>query len=101
MGSEIMFRITESAHKKLINTINQEKTSTDENLYLRLSMGIGWGGPKLNLSLEERKIQGDLSFEFDNLIVIIHEKDFVYFDHTKLDYVKDVLGNSRFQLLKV
>lgn len=38
---------------------------------------------------------------FEDLIIIIHEKDFVYFDHTKLDYVEDVMGNKKFQLLKV
>lgn len=95
----MMFHLTESAHKKLLNTICIEKKTNDEELFLRLSMGIGWGGPKLNLSLEEQKITGDLTFKFDDLIVIIHERDFVYFDHTKLDYVKDVLGNSKFQLL--
>ncbi len=33
--------------------------------------------------------------------MVIHEQDFVYFSDTKLDYVKDVLGKGRFQLLKV
>lgn len=53
----------------------------------------------MNLSLEERKIHGDLTFEFDDLIVLIHEKDLGYFDQTKLDYVKDERGNGRFQLI--
>jgi Fe-S cluster assembly iron-binding protein IscA len=55
----------------------------------------------LNLSLEEQKINGDFSFSFDELNIIIHERDFVYFDHTKLDYVEDVLGKRRFQLIKI
>jgi Fe-S cluster assembly iron-binding protein IscA len=55
----------------------------------------------LNLSLEERKITGDLLFEFEGLNILIHEQDFVYFDHTKLDYVEDVLGKSSFTLLKI
>lgn len=93
------FQMTGSAREFLQITVNKEKNTKDEELFLRLSMGIGWGVPKLNLSLEERKIQGDLTFEFDDLIVIIHEKDFVYFNHTKLDYVIDVLGNKKFQLL--
>ncbi|EAR66103.1 hypothetical protein B14911_12312 [Bacillus sp. NRRL B-14911] len=33
--------------------------------------------------------------------MLIHEKDFVYFDHTKLDYIKDVFGNAKFQLIKL
>ena len=55
----------------------------------------------MNLSLEERKIEGDRTYQFDDLTVIIHEKDMVYFNHTKLDYVADVLGNKRFQLLRM
>ena len=96
-----MFKLTESAYHKLTDIINQEKTSEDEQLYLRLTMGIGWGGPKLNLSLEERKIEGDRSFEWNDLTVIIHEKDMVYFNDTKLDYVQDVLGNKQFKLLRI
>jgi len=96
-----MFKMTESANKILQSAVTNEKKSNEEQLYIRLSMGIGWGGPKLNLSLEERTISGDHEFAFDDLKVIINEKDFVYFDHTKLDYVKDVLGNGRFQLLTI
>jgi hypothetical protein len=36
-----MFKLTESAYHKLTEIINQEKTSEDEQLYLRLTMGIG------------------------------------------------------------
>ena len=96
-----MFKITGNAQTYLVDQVEREKETKDETLYVRLSMGIGWGGPKLNLSLEEQKINGDLSFSFDELNIIIHERDFVYFDHTKLDYVEDVLGKKRFQLIKI
>lgn len=96
-----MFKITGSAGQVLLEIVESEKQTPDEELFVRLTMGIGWGGPKLNLSLEERKIQGDQLFTFDDLKILIHEKDYVYFDHTKLDYVKDVLGKGRFQLLKI
>ncbi len=36
-----MFKITESADKKLIDIVNNEKVTPDEQLFLRLSMGIG------------------------------------------------------------
>ena len=36
-----MFKLTESAYHKLIEIVNQEKKSEDEQLYLRLTMGIG------------------------------------------------------------
>lgn len=36
-----MFKVTESAYRVLIKTVNNEKKTVDEELYLRLSMGIG------------------------------------------------------------
>ncbi|MCM3584433.1 hypothetical protein M3182_01590 [Mesobacillus maritimus] len=53
------------------------------------------------MSLEEQPLTADRTFSFDELEILIHEEEYVYFDHTKLDYVQDPLGSSRFQLLKV
>jgi hypothetical protein len=36
-----VFKLTESAYKKLLETVNREKQSPEEQLFLRLSMGIG------------------------------------------------------------
>ncbi|MDR6123288.1 hypothetical protein QFZ87_002885 [Bacillus sp. SLBN-46] len=36
-----MFRITGNAHKILQDSINKEKKTENEILYIRLSMGIG------------------------------------------------------------
>ncbi len=36
-----MFKITESAYHKLADTIQSEKKTEDERLFLRLTMGIG------------------------------------------------------------
>jgi hypothetical protein len=36
-----LFNITGSAHKLLALTIEKEKESPDEQLFLRLSMGVG------------------------------------------------------------
>jgi hypothetical protein len=41
MDCEMMFQLTESAHKKLLNTVMNEKKTIDEQLFIRLSMGIG------------------------------------------------------------
>ncbi|WP_257985657.1 MULTISPECIES: hypothetical protein [Bacillus] len=38
---------------------------------------------------------------FEELKVVIHERDAVYFNNIKLDFVEDVLGTGRFQLLKI
>lgn len=96
-----LLKMTENARILLEAAIEKEKQTPDEPLFVRLSMGVGWGGPKLNLSLEERKISGDLIFEFDSVKIIIHEREYVYFENTKLDYVRDALGNGAFKLLKI
>lgn len=41
IGCEMMFKITESAYKILLYTVQKEKKTIEEELYLRLSMGIG------------------------------------------------------------
>ena len=96
-----MFKVTAAALTVLDQAIAQEQTNELEKLYVRLSMGIGWGGPQLKLSLEEQPISGDQVHAFDHVDILIHENDFNYFDHTKLDYIKDVLGKGKFQLLKI
>ncbi|CEG27395.1 hypothetical protein [Bacillus sp. B-jedd] len=55
----------------------------------------------MNLSLEEQKLPKDKEYDFEDLKILIHENDMVYFNDTKLDYVKDVFGSGRFQLLKI
>ncbi|WP_277875339.1 hypothetical protein [Cytobacillus oceanisediminis] len=39
--------------------------------------------------------------EIEGVEVLIHERDYIHFDSTKLDYVEDVFGRGRFQLLKI
>ena len=96
-----MFKITSSAFDVLEQAIKNERNSEDEKLFVRLTMGIGWGAPKIKLSLEEQPIQGDQVHRFGQLDLLIHENDFVYFNHTKLDYTVDVLGKGRFHLIRI
>ena len=92
-----MFKITGSAHDFLLSVLERE----EDPLYVRVTMGIGWGGPQLKLSLEEQPLKGDEIYEFGDIKILIHERDYVYFDHTKLDYVTDVLGKGKLQLIKI
>ena len=96
-----MFKITGEARTYLLKVIEAERQVPEEELFLRLSMGIGWGVPKLNLSLEEQKIKGDRTFDFDSLIIIINEKEYDYFNQFKLDYREVAQGKNRFQLIKI
>lgn len=96
-----MIKLTSSAVQILEDAIKKEQKDESEKLYIRLSMGIGWGGPQLKLSLEEQPLSNDEQIEVEGINLLIHPKDRVYFENTKLDYVKDVFGSGRFQLLKV
>ncbi|MDP4087593.1 MAG: hypothetical protein Q8934_23810, partial [Bacillota bacterium] len=58
-------------------------------------------GPKLSLSLEERKLKDDHVYQFDDLEILIHEKDMVDFNNTKVDYMKDAKGRGKFQILAI
>ncbi|WP_449622961.1 hypothetical protein [Robertmurraya sp. Marseille-Q9965] len=53
------------------------------------------------MSLEEQPLEKDEIYSFEDLNILIYEKDKVYFDHTKLDYVKDPLGKNKLQLIKL
>jgi Fe-S cluster assembly iron-binding protein IscA len=53
------------------------------------------------LSLEEQPLQADQLYTFDQLDILIHPNDYVYFHQTKLDYVKDVFGKGQYKLLKM
>lgn len=96
-----MFKLTENCQQRLSEIVNHEKNYDEEKLFIRLSMGFGWGAPKLNLSLEEQTLTDDQLYDFEKVKILIHEKDSPFFDQTKLDYVQDTSGNGRFQLLKI
>lgn len=96
-----MFQITGRAYELISKAIENEKKTADEQLYVRLSIGIGWGGPELNLSLEEQPITNDEILTIEDLFFLVQPRDMVYCNQTKLDYVTDVLGKGRFKLIKI
>ena len=96
-----MLKITEAAYHILLSAVEKEKKTEGEVLYVRLTMGIGWGGPQLKLSLEEKPLQEDQLITIDELNIVIHHQDRVYFENSKLDFQTDVLGKGRFQVLKM
>lgn len=96
-----MFKITESAKEFLLDVLNREKKNEEEKLFIRISMGTCWEGPKLSLSLEEQKLKDDRVYDFEKFEVLIHEKDMPYFNQTILDHIKDEKGNGKFQVLSI
>ena len=69
--------------------------------FIRLAMGIGWGGPQLRLTLEESALDSDEITEQDGIQFLVNERDKVYFENTKLDYVKALFGGGQFKVLRV
>ena len=57
-----MVKVSEIAAEKLKEVISKEKNP--ENIMLRVEFGgFGWGGPKLQLTLEELKDENDVVVE--------------------------------------
>lgn len=97
-----MFNITNEAQEVLKRAIRQEQENEEEKLYVRLAIGISSCAPRLlTLSLEEKPITGDQLYTFDGIDILIHKDEFKYFHNKKLDYIRDALGEARFQLIKL
>lgn len=95
-----MVKLTAVAYDKIHSIIENEQNPGDK-LYLRATMGIGWGGPQLKLSLEEEPLGEDTVVTFEDIDILIHKRDEPYFDNTKIDISEDVFGKKKFILLKV
>jgi Fe-S cluster assembly iron-binding protein IscA len=64
-------------------------------------MGIGWGGPQLRLALEESALENDEITEESGIQFLVNERDRVYFENTKIDYVKTLFGGGQFKVIRV
>lgn len=95
-----MVKITPSALSKVKDEV-KPLVAEGKNPFVRLTMGIGWGGPKLHLALEESASDNDLIMNEDGIQFLISEKDSVYFNNVKIDYIRTLLGDGQFQVLHV
>ena len=95
-----MVKVTHAA----ISAITSEVQDVIDNGYkplIRFEMGIGWGGPQLRLTLEESALENDEITEQDGIRFLINERDQVYFNDVKIDYVKTLFGGGQFKVLRV
>ncbi|MFZ3578330.1 hypothetical protein [Virgibacillus sp. DJP39] len=53
------------------------------------------------MALEESPSDNDEITEEDGVLFLVSKKDSAYFNNTKIDYTKNVLGNGQFQVLRV
>lgn len=80
-----MIIITDNAAEKF-NEIRQ-KSKSPENAMLRVSFGgFGWGGPKLQLALDELKKDDDKIVESKNIKIIYDKEIQNYVNGTVIDY---------------
>lgn len=95
-----MVKVTQTAIDKIKLEV-QDVINEGKKPFIRLTMGIGWGGPQLRLALEESALQHDEISEQDGIQFLVHEKDKVYFDSAKIDYTRKLLGGGEFTVLRV
>jgi Fe-S cluster assembly iron-binding protein IscA len=95
-----MVKVTQAAIVKITKEV-QNLIDEGKNPFIRLSMGIGWGGPQLRLTLEESALETDEITEQDRIKFLVNERDKVYFEHVKIDYVKSLFGGGQFKVLRV
>ena len=65
----------------------RKKAINPETTMIRVSFGgYGWGGPRMQLTLDELKKENDIAVESEG-ITIVYEKDLeVYLDRAIIDY---------------
>ena len=84
-GETEMIRISEAAAKKLKETIAKQKNS--QNTMLRIDFGgYGWGGPKLQLTLDELKDEHDTVVESQGIPIVYNSGIDEYLQNVMVDY---------------
>lgn len=62
--------------------------------FIRLYMSVGWGGPSLQLALDESTNSEDTVTEVDGVKFVIHSSQSYYFDNVQLDYKEGMFGGG-------
>lgn len=94
-----MVQVTDAAIAELKNQLDALKVKQDEAL-IRLYMVAGWGGPQLQLALEESAIESDTKIEQGGLTFLINERDKHFFDGISIDFKKTWFGTGQFVLVR-
>ena len=80
-----MITVTEIAAEKLKEIILKQKNPKD--VMVRIAFGgYGWGGPKLELTLDELKDENDVVVESQDIVVAYNSDIEEYVQNAKVDF---------------
>lgn len=83
-----MVKISEMAVEKLKEIMSSQQNG--ENLMVRINFGgYGWGGAKLNLTLDELKNKNDVVVEYEGIKIIYNSSIKKYVKNTVIDYANN------------
>ncbi len=88
-----MLKVTDKAVENVKKEIDGMSADIKEP-FIRLYMSVGWGGPSLQLALEESTNKDDTVTEADGITFVVHSSQSYYFDDMTLDYKKGMFGGE-------
>ena len=82
-------QVTETAKKELVAVLKENATK-----YLRLFIqGVGWGGPRLGIALDELK-DNDEKINSNGIEIIFDSNDQDYLDNSVIDFEDSFQGRG-------
>ena len=82
-------QVTDKASKELLTVLKQHEKKMIR-LYIQ---GIGWGGPRLGLALDELNEQ-DETITANGIEIIFNSNEKDYYDHSIIDFEDSFLGSG-------
>lgn len=90
-----MVQVTDAAIVELKNQLNSLKVK-EEDAMIRLYMSAGWGGPQLQLALEESALDNDSTIKQGGVTFLVNERDQGYLSGITIDFRETWFGNGQF-----
>ena len=83
-----MLEITDAARDKI-----KEVLGENEGKYLRITIGAGWGGPRLGLALDELK-ENEETIQVNSIDLLMSDNIKPYADGNIIDYIQSTEGEG-------